>query len=150
MKNLTKQVLGRAAQVNLPEFGVSGLPAKVDTGAYSSSIDCSKVVELEKNGQKVLEFTLFHPDNPLYSGAILATSDYTTTEVTSSHGVSQRFVLYTDIELNGRVVRSRITLTNRKGLRYPLLLGRQFLTKQFLVDVDLGTGLPGDEEERNL
>jgi hypothetical protein len=150
MENQAKQTIGRAEKVSLPEFELTDVPAKIDTGAYSSSIDCSYVAERENDGQTVLEFTLFNPDSPLFTGRKLSSSDYTMTEVTSAHGVSQRYVVYTKITFRDISVRSRLTLTNRRGLRYPLLLGRQFLSGRFLVDVDVGAGLSGDEEERNL
>lgn len=51
------KVLGRAERVDFADYGLHDIPAKVDTGAYSSSIDCSKV-EL-RNGE--LEFILFSP-----------------------------------------------------------------------------------------
>lgn len=150
MKDNPKQIIGRSEIVALPELGIDQLAAKIDTGAYSSSIDCAFAAEVKGRDATVLEYTLFHPSHSLYSGHKLQTADYVTTEVTSSHGVSQRFVIYTMIEFRGIRVRSRVTLTNRQRLRYPLLLGRQFLTGKFIVDVDLGAGLAGDEEERKL
>ncbi len=51
------QILGRSDRVDLPGLGLENIHAKIDTGAYTSSLHCSsaKVV----NGQ--LEFVLNDP-----------------------------------------------------------------------------------------
>lgn len=141
------KVLGRAERVDFADYGLRDIPAKVDTGAYSSSIDCSKV-EL-RNGE--LEFILFHPSVKGYTGELHHTQEFDTTEVKNANGVQLRYVIFPQMTINGETRRCRLTLADRSKLRYPVLIGRRFLREgEYTVDVRIGKGLPDDEEERNL
>ena len=150
--NEERRILGRAEVIDIPELGLQGLPAKVDTGAYSSSIDCESVqLAVGPDGKQVLEYVPLRPNREQYRGEVVRTSEFERTEVTNSNGHQERFVIFADIIIHGETARCRFTLANRAKLRYPVLLGRRFIKeKHYLVDVTKGQGLPGDEEERNL
>lgn len=141
------KLLGRAERVDIAAFGLKNIPAKIDTGAYSSSIDfCYAVREGD-----YLEFVLLHPETAGYTGQKLRTNTFETTEVTNANGVQQRFVIFADITLHGEKIPTRLTLANRSNLRYPILIGRKFINQaNYMVDVSVGQGLPDDEEEREL
>ncbi len=142
-----KSVLGRVEKVDIQELGISNLLAKVDTGAYSSSIDCISVAE--KDGQ--LEFVLFNPKHPLYTGEKLITTEFETTEVFNANGVKKRYVIFPEIKIAQTVKKCRLTLSDRSKMRYALLIGRKYISQNnLLVDVKLGQGHPDDEEERGL
>ncbi len=116
------KVLGRAERVDFADYGLHDIPAKVDTGAYSSSIDCSKV-EL-RNGE--LEFILFHPSVKGYTGELHHTQEFDTTEVKNANGVQLRYVIFPLMAINSETRRCRLTLADRSKLRYPVLIGRRF------------------------
>jgi len=148
---MSQHILGRAERVDIPEFGLSNLPAKVDTGAYSSSIDCQKVELVQKDGKDMLQFVLLSPGREGYSGKLVATTNFDRTQVTNSNGQQDRFVIFTDMAINNEHFTCRFTLTDRSKLRYPVLIGRKFIREAtYLVDVSQGHGLPNDEEDRNL
>lgn len=141
------KTIGRAERVDLAGYKLLNIPAKVDTGAYSSSIDHSYAAE--KNGK--LEFVLLRPGTNGYSGQKLVTDEYETTEVKNANGVQERFVIFPDMTTLGQTQRCRLTLANRSSLMYPVLIGRRFLREGgYIVDVQQGTGLPDDEENRQL
>lgn len=145
------KVLGRAERVHFAAYRQYDLPAKVDTGAYSSSIDFSLADVVTRDGQKGLEFVLLHPGKPGYTGRTEFTTDFEVTEVKNANGVQNRYVIFPDMTLNGEVRRTRLTLADRSVLRYPVLIGRRFIREAAsVVDVTLGKGLPDDEEERDL
>lgn len=145
------KVIGRSERVDIPSLGLAQVPAKIDTGAYSSSIDCSSVNLTEQDGRSVLEYVVLRPGREGYTGQAVATEDFEMTEVKNSNGVERRYVVFLDLGLEGQTHRCRITLANRSQLRYPVLIGRKFLRETgYLVDVTKGTGLAGDEEERLL
>lgn len=145
------RVLGRAERVDISDYNLFDVPAKVDTGAYSSSIDHSYAAIVELKGVETLEFVLLHESDAGYTGTKIATTDFETTEVTNANGTQKRYVIFPDITLEGKTHRSRLTLADRSRLRYPVLIGRQFIREaDYLVDVRLGKGLPDDEEEREL
>lgn len=152
VKNSSRsKTIGRAERINLLSHEILDIPAKIDTGAYSSSIDCLKAEIVENNGVRKLKFVLFNEKSPYFSGEEIITENFEETEVKNSNGIEKRFVIFEEIELAGQIFRSRLTLANRKHLRYPILIGRRLLREtDILVDVKTGQGLPDDEEERGL
>lgn len=58
--------------------------------------------------------------------------------VKSSNGtIQERIFIRTPITLFGRRYMADISLTDRREMKYPMLIGRKFLEKRFLVDVAL-------------
>jgi hypothetical protein len=135
-------IVGRVEVVDFPEQGVSGVPAKVDTGAFRSSISSSDVYE--KDG--VLHFKLFAKGMPWHTGDELTTQEYAKIEVENSFGHrEERYSIYLKVRVAKRVVRANFTLANRTQKTYPILLGRRLLKNKFLVDV--AKGAPIEDEE---
>jgi len=121
-------VIGRMDIVDLPALGVQNIHAKIDTGAYRSSVHCKKV-HLEGD---TLKFTL-HSDEGYKE---YATSDWVQKLVKSSNGKAQkRFVIKTTIRIFGKNYKTSISLTDRSKMRNPLLIGRKVLNGRFIVDV---------------
>lgn len=147
----SQHVIGRSERIDLVDFNLNNLPAKIDTGAYSSSIDHSQAKLVERDGRQVLKFILLRPERPGYTGELLTTEQFEMTEVKNSNGCETRFVIFADIKVGDFVKKCRLTLANRAHLRYPVLIGRRFLREaNMLVDVNKGQGLPDDEEERRI
>jgi ribosomal protein S6--L-glutamate ligase len=141
-KQLT--IIGRAENINLLDFKLSGITAKVDTGADSSSIWVSNVEE-KSDG---LEFVLFGPSSPLYTGKVqrFSRADYTRTIVANSFGQKEmRYKVKLRIQLKERIIRASFTLSDRSQKTYPILLGRRLLQGKFLVDVSGGNPLLAEE-----
>lgn len=84
--------------------------ARVDTGAHRSSMDIRIAGELKL-------------------GPILRTS-----KVKSAHGTSVRPVIKAQLKIKDRVIRATFTLTDRKELEFPILIGRNILKFGFLID----------------
>ncbi|MCW2923899.1 MAG: ATP-dependent zinc protease [Thermoleophilia bacterium] len=145
-----KRIIGRVERVDLPRFGLSGLEAKVDTGARTSSIHCTDVrVEAEDDdGLRHISFTLLDPEHPDYNGRRFRARRAGTRIVRSSNGEQQeRHVIAADIVIAGRSIRTEFTLADREAMNYPVLLGRRLLRGNFLVDVSLRRAADDDEEE---
>lgn len=146
-----RYILGRAEKVDLPELDLFALPAKVDTGAYTSSLDCEFIEEQERDGKKVLVYIPLRPGRDNYKGQECTSTDYTYTEIKNANGVQHRFVVFISIVINGQTERARFSLSDRSKLRYPVLIGRKLIAQgNYLVDVTRGEGFPDDEEERGL
>lgn len=134
-----KQIIGRKEKINLPEWGLKMIPAKIDTGAYTSSIhsDYAKE-EKDEMGNKVLTFTVLPNTHKKYSGKLIRTKEYTTKKVKNSFGQAEdRFKVTTKVQLFGGEFDAEFTLSNRTNMRNPILLGRKILKGRFVVDVDL-------------
>jgi hypothetical protein len=48
-----------------------------------------------------------------------------------------RYFIKCKIELLGRKIVTEFSLTERKGMRFPILLGRKLLNKRFIIDTSL-------------
>ncbi|MCE2893854.1 MAG: RimK/LysX family protein [Flammeovirgaceae bacterium] len=126
------QILGRSDRVDLPGLGLENIHAKIDTGAYTSSLHCSsaKVV----NGQ--LEFVLLDEEHPEFTGMKFKMNKFSQREVKNSSGEAElRYIIRTTIKLFNRKIRAEFSLSDREKLRFPVLLGRKILRNRFLIDV---------------
>lgn len=139
-----KVVIGRAERVDFPTAGVAGVPAKIDTGAYRSSVWASEI----RVEDGVLKFKLLSPESEYYSGDICEVEKFEIVEVENSFGHSEeRYSVFLPIRLGGRRVNTNITLSDRSNKTYPVLVGRRMLRGKYIVDVSKGTPIP-DEERR--
>ncbi len=133
-KRKRKPLIGRSEIVGLPEFGISSVQAKIDTGAYRGAIHCKKVVFLEENGKKIVSFRLLDDSHPEYQDKDIIAHDYKIVQVTSSNGIKEdRVVIKTEIIISGHSILAELTLTDRESMTYPLLIGRKSI-KRFLID----------------
>lgn len=127
-------IIGRAEQIDF--IGAAfGVPAKIDSGAYRSSVHATSVKEVTKNGEKVLKFSLFgHPCVPLPRP--LETTRFTTMPVRSSNGKTEtRYEVTLKIKVGSKVFNTSFTLADRSNNVYPILIGRKALKNRFMVDV---------------
>lgn len=133
-----KTLIGRRDVANLPEFGLFNVEVKVDSGAYTSSIHVSSSRELETEKGKVLEVIFLDENHPAYTNTPILFRNYRIKKVKSSTGQEQiRFFVKGKIEILGRKFSTEFSLTERRGMRYPILLGRKLLNKRFVIDTSL-------------
>lgn len=113
------------------------IPVRIDTGARTSSLWVSSV----KVEHGIAAFKLFGPGSPWYTGKIVRRPIIETREVTSSTGNAQeRFVVQLSIRMHGKRLSAKFTLSDRSTQTYPILIGRNTLRGNFLVD----SGDPGE------
>jgi hypothetical protein len=132
-----KRIIGRREKITLPSWGLNLISAKVDTGAYTSSIHSEYAEEKTVNGKKVLEFRLLSPQHIKYTGETHRTSNYTQKKVKNSFGVAEiRYKVITKVLMFGEEFEAEFTLSDRSKMRNAILLGRKTLKGKFMVDVD--------------
>lgn len=132
---MAKKIIGRIDKIDFPEFELIEIDAKIDTGAYTSSIHSHKIIETTINGEKFIKFTLLDPNHQHYNEKEFKTNNYSKKTVKSSNGTSEeRFVIKTKVTLFGKTFSIHLTLSERSDMRFPILLGRKFLTNKFIVD----------------
>jgi hypothetical protein len=135
-KNKPKAVIGRLEYINIPKFGLYGIVAKIDTGAYRGTIHADNIREVEKGDKTYLEFSILDDENPESEKKIHKVSKYKIAKVRGSQSdFAERYVIPVKIEMAGRVIKTQMSLSNRKELRNPVLIGRKALRNKFLVDV---------------
>jgi hypothetical protein len=137
MSTSTHKIIGRIEQVNLPEWEFNNLEAKIDTGAFTSSLHCHHIEPFEREGKAWIRFYMLDPDHESYSDKMLEMRLHDKREVKSSNGETElRYFIQTDIEFFDGKYTIEFSLTDRSAMKYPLLIGRKFLRKgPFLVDV---------------
>ena len=135
---MEKIIIGRKDKVDLPDFGLENIHVKVDSGAYSCSIDCHYYQEIEKDGQRVLEVIFLEDNHPLYTGNRYYFPLYRLKRVKSSIGkVQDRFFIQGKIVVFGKEYETEFSLSKRHEMKNPILIGRKLLNKEFLVDSSL-------------
>jgi len=123
-----KAVIGRREMVTLPELGLT-LCAKADTGARTSALHAEDIVSYEEDGQLWVSFTT-------RSGGIGTPGHahrlhlHDRRRVTSSNGQAEwRFVIRTPMQLGDLAFPVELSLTDRRDMRHPMLLGRRALRR---------------------
>lgn len=127
--------IGRIDKADFPEFVLSGIDVKIDSGAYTSTIHCSNIQEMSAKGESVLQFTLLDPEHPFYNNKQFTSKNYTSKKVKSSNGIAEvRFMIQTEIFIFNKNFPIYLTLSERKEMKFPILLGRKFLNRKFVID----------------
>ena len=131
-----KILIGRLEKIHLPELSLYNLDAKIDTGAYTSSLHCHHINTYKNNELTLVRFFVLDPDHPEYENRPFEIPVHKIKSVKSSNGISEeRVVIKQKVEIAGKSYTIDLSLTNRVEMKYPLLLGRRFLNKKFIVDV---------------
>jgi len=125
-----QNILGQTDRLDLPEFSIFNVKAKIDTGARTSSIQCYEIVPLENNRVK---FTLINSKlNKKYFIKPVARI----AKVKSSNGESEkRYFINTTIVIYNKAYNIEVSLSFRENMKYSLLVGRELLEQGFIVDV---------------
>lgn len=131
-----KITIGATDRLGLPEFGLEDVPCKIDTGAYTSTLHCSKVHLLEKDDKTYLSFRLYDPKFGIHTKKEFRFAEFKERNVRSSNGeVDFRYSIYTTAVIFGKKFKTEFTLSFREKMKFPILLGRRFLKNHFIVDV---------------
>lgn len=126
-------IVGWREIVQLPELGLSDIPAKIDTGARTSSLHGRVLEEFERDGQKFVRFGVDLPGQPACHVCEAIHVDIR--GITSSNGETQRrYVIKTPLRIGTLTFRAEISLADRSDMRFPMLIGRSSLRRRFLVD----------------
>ncbi|MGB1311076.1 MAG: ATP-dependent zinc protease [Leucothrix sp.] len=128
-------VLGWREYVDLPDLQISGVKAKIDTGAKTSCIHAFAVETFEKDNEVWVRFGV-HPNQGDRVTEVWCESrvvDYR--EVTDSGGHTEmRYVIASTLVIGRHVFEAEITLTNRDNMRFRMLLGRRAMKGRFAVN----------------
>jgi hypothetical protein len=109
--------------------------ARIDSGAETSSLSASDVVEFERDGDSWVRFTFEYDiaNDPVEFE--LPISRTVLIRQASSEKPDRRVVVELDIRLGDQLQTTEFTLTDRSRMTYPVLLGRAFLMDLYVIDV---------------
>jgi hypothetical protein len=127
-----KKIIGNKELISIIDLDLFDLDAKVDTGADSNALHCDDIVV---EGDFV-HFTLLDEVHTSYHGKRMKMPLYRVKKVRSSNGELQhRPSIKVKVKFFNKEYKAVISLTNRADMKYPMLIGRKFLSGKFLVDV---------------
>lgn len=132
---MKKIVIGVLETCDLPDLNIFDLQIRIDTGAKTSSLHVDEIVKERRDGRLGVSFTL-HPDiydvekvTPCWAPV----SDVR--RIKSSNGaVEQRLIIKTQFVMHTIKKEIEITLSNRADMSNLMLLGREGMGADFLVD----------------
>ncbi len=126
-------VIGLREWINLPELGMVGLRAKIDTGASTSTLHASDIQPFERDGAEWVRFTA-HLGTLVQRPHRCEAPVVTIKTIKSSNGQTQtRYVIRCLLALGDRSWPVEFTLACRKHMRYRVLLGSKALVAGQLV-----------------
>lgn len=132
-----KPVIGSIEMVDLPELGLYTIHAKIDTGAETSVLHCEDFKIFEKEGHRYITCHIDgHPESKLQELITVTFPIYRERVVKSSFGQAEnRHIFLTKIRLFDQHYDIKLSVRDRSSMSYPMLLGRNFISGKFLVDV---------------
>lgn len=106
--------------------------AKIDTGALTSSINAKNIEEFEKDDEQWVRFEIHNKSGDTVELEMPVSRE----AIIKRHfGERQkRYVVRMDICLGDIHKETDVTLVDREGFLYALLIGRRYLKKHFIID----------------
>jgi len=129
-----KRVIGRTEKVDLPDWHINGLNAKVDTGAKTSALHVENIhYMLDEFVRFDIVLSRKRADHRVRH---ITAKIHRWGRVRSSTGqFSTRPFIYTLLRIGPVTKRIELSLVSREKMLYRMLLGREALEDDFLVDV---------------
>jgi len=122
-----KIIIGAVEDIVILPWNVK-MPARIDTGAATTSID-ARNIKIKDDG--MVEFCL--PKK--YGGLKLCLPIVDWRTVKSAAGDNKRPVVEMEMCMGSMRFREQVNLNDRSKMEYPLLIGRNVLKNNFIVDV---------------
>lgn len=126
-----KEVIGWVENVGVSSSNTI-VKAKIDTGADSSSLHCECITPYERDGEQWVRFTVTDVNEQTipYEKKIIRT-----TKVKRHFGeVQERIVVRMGICIGDQYGETDVSLVDRSGFNYSMLIGRKYLKDKFIVD----------------
>jgi hypothetical protein len=140
-KEFVIRMIGATALVTEMSTGVP-LPARVDTGATCCSIHCGALEikdadpDPKVNIGKPVRF-LIEPRDGKSKGEWIEAKIVDHVTIRTSESEDERYKVRLKLRVDDIEKKVLVTLNDRENMKYPLLLGRNFLRDDFLVNVSM-------------
>ncbi len=127
-------LFGWRERVALPRLGIDRIKAKLDTGARSSALHVESVAPFLRGGGQWLRFEVLAGRRSRRVFACEAPALGRRPVRDSGGHVSERWFVETEVVLGSLTLAIELSLTDRCGMLFPMLLGRTALAGRMLVD----------------
>ena len=129
-----KLVVGAVEKVLITPPG-EVLSARIDTGAVTSSLDASDIELFERNGHDWVRFMIINPKtNKEFTLERRILRKVKIIQAVTDD-VERRPVVELVVTIGKTTQRAEFTLSDRKHMEYPVLIGRNILMDMMVVDV---------------
>ncbi len=126
-------ILGKIDKFDLPDLNLKSVRAKIDTGAKTSSLHC---VTIKPTKDGYVKFITLDENNKKFTGDYITKKISRIANVKSSNGTIQtRYFIQTPIVIYNKTYNIELSLSFRGSMKFPLLIGRELIKQDFLVDV---------------
>ncbi len=126
------KLIGRRELVSFPKLALFHVEAKIDTGAYTSSLHCENMEVKIEDSNPILYVTIKQETEKIFRF-----ETFSRKKIKNSFGeMEERYVIKTIISIGKKRILASISLSNRDNMRYPVLIGRRVLKGKFLIDVN--------------
>jgi hypothetical protein len=139
----SKKIIGATARLTEASTGFT-FRARVDTGAESCSLHVERIIiedkarrRVENVGKKIRFLVVNEKGDEQWVESKIAKAVRIKSGVIERGDFDRRYKVPVTFEWNGFRKQVLVTLNDRTHMEYPLLVGRNFLSGDFLVDVDL-------------
>jgi hypothetical protein len=134
MDNMKEKILvGARETIDLPELELFEVATRIDTGAQTSSLHVDHISENKVTG--MLDFE-FHPDTHDVTKTIKCSAKIVDRKrIKSSNGEKEsRYIINTLAVMGELTWTVRLSLTDRSSMNHLMLLGREAMKGEMLVD----------------
>lgn len=126
-----KEVIGWVENVHITPGDVV-VKAKIDTGADSSSLHCECLDTIERDGERWAKFSIAGIDGEIVS---IEKKIIRRVKIKRHFGDEQlRDVIRMGLCIGDQYRETEVSLVDRSGFNYSMLIGRKFLKNNFIVD----------------
>jgi hypothetical protein len=130
----TKLPIGWREWLGFPELDIPRIKAKIDTGARTSALHAFMLEPFTRDKQPWVRFAI-HPiqgDSETVVECEAPIKDQRVVRDSGGHE-EMRYVIETLITIGDEVIKAEVTLTDRDGMTFRVLLGRTALRKRYVV-----------------
>lgn len=129
-----KLLVGRREKVWIEPLQMT-LPARIDTGAETASLDARNIEEFERNGDAWVRFDIVHPESGEAINMEREVARFVRILQSSADEAERRAVIEMGIVIGDIRQEAEFTLSNRSHLDFQVLVGRNILRDLMIVDV---------------
>ena len=138
-----KKVIGETAQISMTDGNIEYL-ARIDTGARITSVHALDVEVAESSQDKkdnIGKLLTFDTENEKGERKQVTTRVVDVAKVRNAQGVEYRYVVDLNLNWQGMDKSGHVNLRDRSAMSYKLLIGRNWLSDDFVVDVNKSEGI---------
>jgi ribosomal protein S6--L-glutamate ligase len=132
---MEKALIGSQEWCSFENLNIPSIQARIDSGAKTSSIQSTNIKKFKKGKESWVSFDV-NPIQDNLSIVVHCESKIVDVRIVkSSSGITdKRFVIMEKVQIGNNSFEIELTLANRDGMDFRMLLGREAMKDRFIVD----------------